>query len=185
MCPGCSPSWSSKRQWIQHQHPSEPLVTLESAVAFCLLLHVTRGPEDGQSSSGNARGRSLCHSQCLGKPQTNDEAALRASWGPRLPPSPPWARQSTRCAEIGPWCQDGQPCRQTLGWGWPGAAEEEAEEAAPHKRAPCAADVRSGRRADRAGQHGAASCSGPKSRAVTLRRLQSPGNQEGGGRCVQ
>lgn len=81
----------------------------------------------------------------------------RASRGPRLPSSPPRARQNTRCAEIGPRCQDGQPCRQALGWGWPGAAEEAAEEAALHKWAPCAADERSGRRADRAGQLGAAS----------------------------
>lgn len=44
------------------------------------------------------------------------------------PPSLLQAEQSARCVEIGPLCQDVQPCRQGLGWGWPGAvvAEEGA-----------------------------------------------------------
>lgn len=43
------------------------------------------------------------------------------------PPSPslPQAKQSACCVEIGPPCQDGQPCRQGFGWGWLGAVEEE------------------------------------------------------------
>ena len=50
-----------------------------------------------------------------------------------------------------------------------------------HKRAPCASDVRSGRWADRAGQHGATSLFWARtSCGDTGETAESPGNQAGG-----
>lgn len=98
----------------------------------------------------------------------------RASRGPRLPPSPPRARQSTRCAEIGPRCQDGRPCRQALGWGWPGSAEEEEE--APRADGLLVPLMREA--ADGQGSTEPPPCSGPATRAVTLggrERVQETG----------
>lgn len=158
MRPGCSPSWPGKRQWINAStHPS-PAGDSGKRSCFLPLAACDKQSRRMDRAAVGMQGGEVCViPSALESHREKTGCSSRASRGPRLPSSLPRARQNTRCAEIGPRCQDGQPCRQALGWGWPGAVEEEAEEAAPHKWAPCAADERSGRRAGQAGQHGAAS----------------------------
>lgn len=90
------------------------------------------------------------------------------------PQARPGLGQNTRCAETSPVPRR-PSCRQALGWGWPGAAEEEA------RRLPCTNGLlvllmRSSRWADRAGQH-AFPCSDPPCRTHLARveRVQDLG----------
>lgn len=83
--------------------------------------------EDGQGSDGNGGEKSLCCLQCLGKPQRNHTAVLKELCRVRASPKPLQAKQSARCVEIGPLCQDVQSCRQGLGWGWLEAVVGEEE----------------------------------------------------------
>lgn len=104
---------------------------MANKVAFCLEWLVTRREGGWDRAAMGTEERKVCVIssawESTKKPHSCSQRALRV---PCLPPSLLQAKQSARCVEIRPLCQDVQLCRQGPGWGWLGAAAAEEGAAA-------------------------------------------------------
>lgn len=186
MRPGCSPSWSSKRQWIQHQHPSEPPGDSGRRSCFLPLAACDKRSQRMVRAAVGMQEGEVC---VIPSAWESHKQTTRLLFEPRGVHASPQARPGLDRAHVVPRSVPGAKmvspvARHSGGGGWgPRRRRQRRRPRTNGLLVPLMLEAAAGQTGQ--GSTEPPPCSGPEPRAVTLGKLQRVQGTRPGGRCVQ